>query len=108
MVEAERREKGKVTHERRYYLTSLGDATTFGRAVRAHWGIENRLHWVLDIAFREDESRARAGASAANLVVLRPIALNLLKQERTAKVGIKNKRLKAGWDERYLLKVIAG
>jgi len=63
---------------------------------------------VLDIAFREDESRARAGASAANLVVLRHIALNLLKQERTAKVGIKNKRLKAGWDERYLLKVIAG
>ncbi len=108
MVAAERREKGKVTHERRYYLTSLTDATTFGRAVRGHWGIENGLHWVLDIAFREDESRARMGASAANLVVLRHIALNLLKQERTAKVGIKNKRLKAGWDERYLLKVIAG
>jgi predicted transposase YbfD/YdcC len=111
MVEAERREKGdagKVTRERRYYLTSLVDAATFGRAVRSHWGIENSLHWVLDIAFREDESRARAGASAANLVVLRHIALNLLKQERTAKVGIKNKRLKAGWDERYLLKVIAG
>ncbi len=108
MVAAERREKGKVTHERRYYLTSLTDATTFGRAVRGHWGIENGLHWVLDIAFREDESRARMGASAANLVVLRHIALNLLKQEQTAKVGIKNKRLKAGWDERYLLKVIAG
>ncbi|MGI8690485.1 MAG: ISAs1 family transposase [Thermomicrobiales bacterium] len=108
MVEAERREKGKVSRERRYYLTSLTDAATFGRAVRGHWGIENGLHWVLDIAFREDESRARQGASAANLVVLRHIALNLLKQERTAKVGIKNKRLKAGWDERYLLKVIAG
>lgn len=108
MVEAERREKGKISRERRYYLTSLVAAATFGRAVRAHWGIENGLHWVLDIAFREDESRARAGASAANLVVLRHIALNLLKQERTAKVGIKNKRLKAGWDERYLLKVIAG
>ncbi len=111
MVEAERREKGgagKVTRETRYYLTSLTDAATFGRAVRAHWGIENGLHWVLDIAFREDESRARAGASAANLVVLRHIALNLLKKEQTAKVGIKNKRLKAGWDERYLLKVIAG
>lgn len=108
MVEAERREKGKVTRERRYYLTSLVDAATFGRAVRAHWGIENRLHWVLDIAFREDESRARQGASAANLVVLRHVALNLLKKEQTAKVGIKNKRLKAGWDERYLLKVIAG
>jgi len=108
MVAAERREKGKVSRETRYYLTSLGDAATFGRAVRSHWGIENGLHWVLDIAFREDESRARAGASAANLVVLRHIALNLLKKEATAKVGIKNKRLKAGWDERYLLKVIAG
>ncbi len=108
MVEAERREKGKVSRERRYYLTSLTDAATFGRAVRSHWGIENGLHWGLDIAFREDESRARQGASAANLVVLRHIALNLLKKERTAKVGIKNKRLKAGWDERYLLKVIAG
>ena len=111
MVQTERREKqpgGKRTRETRYYLTSLVDAGAFGRAVRAHWGIENGLHWVLDIAFREDESRARAGASAANLVVLRHIALNLLKQERTAKVGIKNKRLKAGWDERYLLKVIAG
>jgi len=108
MVEAERREKGTVSRERRYYLTSLTDAATFGRAVRGHWGIENGLHWVLDIAFREDESRARQGASATNLVVLRHIAVNLLKQEQTAKVGIKNKRLKAGWDERYLLKVIAG
>ena len=108
MVEAERREKGKTRSERRYYLTSLTDAATFGRAVRAHWGIENGLHWVLDIAFREDESRARAGASAENLVVLRHIAVNLLKQEQSAMVGIKNKRLKAGWDERYLRKVIAG
>ncbi len=108
MVRAERRAKGKVTHETRYYLTSLVDATTFGRAIRGHWGIENGLHWVLDSAFREDESRARMGASAANLVVLRHIALNLLKKEQTAKVGIKNKRLKAGWDERYLLKVITG
>jgi predicted transposase YbfD/YdcC len=110
MVEATRREKGgtgKVTREARYYLTSLADAATFGRAVRAHWGIENGLHWVLDIAFREDQSRARAGASAANLVVLRHITVNLLKQERTATVGIKAKRLKAGWDERYLLQVLA-
>ncbi len=107
-VEGERRMQGTVTRERRYYLTSLRDAARFGRAVRAHRGIENGLHWVLDIAFREDESRARVGASATNLVVLRHIALNLLKQERTAKVGIKNKRLKAAWDERYLLKVLAG
>ena len=111
MAETERREKrpeGKRTRETRYYLTSLVDAGEFGRAVREHWGIENGLHWVLDIAFREDESRARVGASAANLVVLRHIAVNLLKQERSAKVGIKNKRLKAAWDERYLLKVLAG
>lgn len=112
-VEAERREKGKgaaskVTREARYYLTSLVDAEEFGRAVRSHWGIENGLHWVLDIAFREDESRVREGASAANLVVLRHIAVNLLQQERSAKVGIKNKRLKAAWDERYLLKVLNG
>lgn len=70
MVEAERREKGGVSRERRYYLTSVADAATFGRAVRGHWGIENGLHWVLDIAFREDESRAWMGASAANLVIL--------------------------------------
>jgi predicted transposase YbfD/YdcC len=113
MGEAERRMKGTVTRERRYYLTSLVDAAAFGRAVRSRVpsgqvGIENGLHWVREIAFREDESRARMGASAANLVALRHIALNLLKQERTAKVGIKNKRLKAAWDERYLLKVIAG
>jgi predicted transposase YbfD/YdcC len=97
-----------VTRERRYYLTSLVDAPVFGRAVRTHWGIENGLHRVLDMAVREDESRARRGATAANLVVLRHIALNRSKQERTAQVGIRNKRLKAGWDERYLLKVIAG
>lgn len=84
------------------------DAPAFGRAVRSHWGIENGLHGVRDIAFRADERRTRGGASAANLVVLRHSALNLLKQERTAKVGIKHKRLKAAWDERYVLKVIAG
>src|SRR5262249_18684255 len=110
-VEAERREKGEAgtgTREVRYYLTSLTDARGVGRAVRAHWGIEKGLHWGPDIAFPGDESRARIGASAENLVVLRHIALNLLKQERSAKVGIKNKRLKAGWDEGYLLKILNG
>jgi len=102
MVEAQRRMQGKVTRERRYYLTSLADAATFGRAVREHWGIENGLHWVLDIAFREDESRVRGGNGAENLIVLRHMAVNLLKRERTAKVGIKAKRSKAGWDEQYL------
>ena len=96
-----------VTRERRYFLTSLADAATFGRAVRAHWGIENGLHWVLDIAFREDESRVRMGHGAENLVVMRHMVINLLKREQTAKVGIKAKRLKAGWDEQYLLKILA-
>ncbi len=76
--------------------------------VRGHWGIENQLHWVLDIAFREDESRLRKGNGAQNFAVLRHIALNLLKQERTCKRGIKTKRLKAGWNLDYLSKVLAG
>jgi len=107
MVEAERREQGKVSRETRYFLTSLTDAATFGRAARGHWGIENGLHWVLDMAFREDESRVRVGHGAANLVVLRHMVVNLLRRERTAKVGIKAKRLKAGWDEQYLLNILA-
>jgi predicted transposase YbfD/YdcC len=110
MVAAERRQKGgtgNATRETRYYLTSVTDAATFGRAVRAHWGIENGLHWVLDMAFREDECRVRAGHGAANLVVLRHMVINLLRREQTTKVGIKAKRMKAGWDERYLLKVLA-
>ena len=70
--------------------------------------VENGLHWTLDIAFREDDSRLRKDNSAQNFAVLRHIALNLLKQESSLKLGIKNKRLKAGWDNRYLLKVLSG
>jgi predicted transposase YbfD/YdcC len=76
-------------------------------SVRAHWGIENSVHWVLDTAFREDDSRLRKGHSAENFSVLRHIALNLLKQEKT-ELSVKSKRLKAGWDNAFLGKILAG
>jgi predicted transposase YbfD/YdcC len=108
-VQAERRTTQKTTIEDRYYLSSLaGDAQKLLDATRTHWGIENSLQWVLDIAFREDECRVRKGYAAQNLATLRHIAVNLLKQEKTAKVGTKSKRLRAGWDENYLLKVLSG
>ncbi len=109
MVKRERRIGTKVEIEVQYYISSLmSNAQHILNAVRGHWGIENRLHWVLDIAFREDDSRLRKGNGPQNFGVLRHIALNLLKQEKTAKCGIKNKRLKAGWDTDYLLKVLTG
>jgi predicted transposase YbfD/YdcC len=109
MVKAERRVGDKTSCEVRYYISSLPDqAQPVLDAVRSHWGIENQLHWILDVAFREDESRIRKGNGAQNFAIIRHIALNLLKHENTAKCGIKAKRLKAGWDENYLLKVLAG
>jgi predicted transposase YbfD/YdcC len=108
MVKAERRIGDKTSCEVRYYISSLpGQAEPVLEAVRSHWGIENQVHWILDVAFREDESRIRKGNGAQNFAIIRHIALNLLKHENTAKCGIKAKRLKAGWDENYLLKVLA-
>ena len=109
MVMSERFVDDRRSKESRYYIASLSDdAKQALGAVRGHWGIENKVHWVLDIAFREDECRIRKGNGAQNSAVLRHIALNLLKQEKTAKCGVKNKRLKAGWDESYLLEVLSG
>lgn len=106
-VRAERYIGDEHSVEDRYFIgSSTTRAVDALQAARTHWQVENSLHWVLDIAFREDESRIRKGYGAQNFAILRHIALNALKQETSATVGIKNKRLKAGWDERYLSKVL--
>lgn len=81
-------------------------AEEFAKYQRSNWGIENSLHWVLDVAFREDDSRVRKDNAPENLSILRHMTLNLLKQEKTRKRGIKGKRLLCGWDNDYLCKVI--
>jgi len=97
----------KVETQTRYLISSLpADAKAILKAKRSHWKIENQVHWVLDIAFREDESRVRKDHSAENLAVLRHMALNLLKQEKTAKGGIHAKCLQAGWNNDYLLTIL--
>lgn len=109
LVEAERRVPGQVpTLEQRYYLVSLdGNVERFAQSVRSHWGIENQLHWVLDVAFNEDDSRIRKDHAPENMALIRHIALNLLRQDTSAKVGIKAKRLKAGWDNDYLAHILS-
>ena len=108
MVESQREINGVKTVERRYYLSSLPlNVELFARAVRSHWGVENKLHWVMDVCFHEDQSRARTGHAAENLATLRRLALNLLKTETTKKRGIKGKQLNASWDHSYLLRLLA-
>jgi predicted transposase YbfD/YdcC len=107
LCEATREVNEQTSKEKRYYLSSLSvDAIRLADAVRGHWAIENSLHWILDVVFREDDSRVRVGHAAENLAMVRRIALNLLQQEKTLKRGVKTKRLKAALDERYLLKVL--
>lgn len=108
MIIATRRIGDKETKHVRFYISSLpSNATRLLEAVRKHWSIENKLHWVLDVAMNEDHSRVRKNQSPENFAVLRHIALNLLKQEKTAKGGIHAKQLQAAWKEDYLLKVLA-
>jgi predicted transposase YbfD/YdcC len=108
-IQAERFHKasGEVEEETRYYISSLPpEAARLNRAIRQHWGIENSLHWVLDLAFHEDQSRKRAGHAAQNFSRLNRIALNLLKNDKSLKVGVRGRRLAAGWDNDFLLRLL--
>jgi predicted transposase YbfD/YdcC len=107
VVESIREIKGQIQTERRYFLSSLPrDVQRLAGAIRSHWGVENQLHWVLDVQFNEDQSRARVGYAAENLATLRRLALNLLKRETTKKRGIRGKQKNAGWNHAYLLRLL--
>lgn len=110
MIEREREADGKIEVERHYYISSRSraDARWLSERIRGHWSIENQCHWVLDVAFREDESRIRSDHGPENFGLLRKIALNLLKQEKDFKMGTAAKRKRSGWDPDYLLKVLSG
>src|SRR5439155_20177030 len=107
-VQAERRGDQRAL-ETRYYLSSLApDAAALGQAIRQHWEVENRLHWVLDVLFREDACPVRVGEGAHNLARLRHLALNLLRQERTHRGSLATKRFRAALDDAYLRRLLAG
>jgi len=108
LVESERTVNGKTTLEQRHYICSRSNfsACEALTASRSHRGIENGLHWVLDVAFREDDCRVRAGHAAENFAVIRHLAINLLKSVKGTKIGIQNRRLRAGWDSAFLARVL--
>ena len=107
MIVSERRLWNKTTTEARFYLSSLSrNAETIALAIRSHWGIENSLHWTLDVTFSEDKSRIRKQNSPENFALLRRLAINLLKQEKTYKQSLKMKRYRAGMDNNYLVQVL--
>jgi predicted transposase YbfD/YdcC len=108
-IVSERRVNGQPTVTTRYFIASFSSsAQHFLQLCRDHWHIETQLHWVLDVAFRQDHNRGHKDHAPKNLAVMQHIALNLLKQETTARTGVNAKRLKAGWDNTYLLQVLAG
>ena len=106
---ASRRDTDSTTTEQsRYYISSLAlEAQRLLTATRSHWGIENSLHWVLDVSFREDESRVRTGNAPENMAIMRHAALNLLRHDRDSKISIKARRKLAAWDNDYLLSILA-
>lgn len=108
VIESIREMNGKKSYERRYYISSHQDksAEFIGHAIRSHWHVENKLHWQLDVSFNEDNNRLRSGNAAENFSLMNKIALNLLKNEKSIRLGVKNKRLKAGWDNDYMMKVL--
>ena len=109
MINSWRTENEKTTLETRYFISSLpNNAELLAQSVRTHWNIENKLHWILDVQFNEDSSRIRKDNAPQNLAIIRHIALNLLNQDNTVKAGVKLKRNKAGWDNEYLEKILAG
>src|SRR4029079_9871897 len=109
LIESERFVGETLVVEERYYVSSLpADARLLNEAARAHWTVENSLHWVLDVTFHEDASRIRKGDAPENFGLLRRLALCLLKKETTSKRSIRGKRLRASWDDGYLLQVMCG
>jgi predicted transposase YbfD/YdcC len=98
---------GKEENETRLYITSSeAGAEKIGKGIRSHWGIENKLHWQLDVSFPGDQSRKRDGYTAQNFSLLNRIALHLIKNEQSRKRSVNSKRLNAGWNNDYLLKIL--